>query len=384
MKKKMKIAICGRLHSKSKHQGGSSMIALSLAKFMASQGHDVSFFGRDTPSSFVYDVLNRYDHKININYLSELPDFLYYSSMPLRAFWLLKNKFKNFDAVHTHIASFTFAASCLKRLNKKIKFVVSVHEILQPKYEHDFKAKLYMHGDNLLMKIACENADTVIVHSEYMKELVLRKWQIENSIIIRNGIDTSFFKPYVLNKEQHDKLWGCAEYKLLYVGRLDFRKGILQLIESVKYLIKDGLDIKLIVVGDGRLKQNIKNLVSNLNLTKYVYVFGRAKQEKLPYLYSSSDLTVVPSMYEPFGLVPLESLACGTPVVVSNNTGLKEVVEPNVGYYIDEITPKSIAESIKYAVSNGLPSEKCCRQYVCERYDRRDIYPLYEAIYRDC
>ncbi len=375
----MKIAICARLHGKSTHPGGGSIVALSLAEFMAHRGHKVSLFGRNTPSAMEQNFLGNYD----IDYLKELPDFLNYPLMPIRAFWLLKDKFREFDVVHAHIGSFAFAASRLKKGNRKVKLVVTVHEVGQPKYEPAPKAKLYIHGENLLAKIASKSANAVVVNSHYMKELVSEEWGINTCVVIQNGVDTNLFRPVTLTPEV-EKHWGGAEYKLLYVGRMDFRKGVLQLVESIKYLRESGLNVRLLVVGDGKLQKEVENLIFNLKLDKYAYLYGPAKRGVLPYLYSSADLTIVPSIYEPFGLVPLESLACGTPVIVSSNTAMRETIEPSVGYFIPEITPKSIANSIEYAISNGLPSPQSCRKFVCERYDWRDIFPQYEALYREC
>ena len=360
------------------HPGGASITVPSIANFMAGQGHQVFYFGRNSPSPLEHGIIEK---NIELRYLQELPEFLYYPSMPLRAYRLLKDRFSEFDVVHAHIGSFAFAASRLKKRNPKVKFFITVHDIEKPGYEPSLKGKLYLRAENLLMKTACKRANAVIVRNNYMKEQVKKEWGIENCIAIRDGVDANFSKPVAIDKEQQDKLWGDAKHRLLFVGRTEYRKGVVQLIESAKYLLEDGLSFRLVIVGDSKLQSSLKKLISNLELGSYVHLYGRAEEKELPSLYSSAHLTIVPSLYEPFGIVPLESLACGTPVIVSGNTGMKETIGDEIGYFIPEVTPASIASTIRNVIGSSLPSPESCRQFVSQRYDWRDIYPLYEELF---
>lgn len=377
----MKIAFGGKLGGKSVSIGGGALLTPYVARFMAGQGHQVFYFCRNKPFPGERDFMA--SENIELRYLREFPELFYYPLMPLRAIWLLKGEFSELDVVHAHIGSFAFAASYLKKRNPRVKLFITVHEVGQPRYSSSFKARWYLRAENLLMKSASKRAEAVIVHSHYMKELVAKEWGIENCLIVRTGIDVDFFKPVPMDEGPYHELWGSAEHKLLFVGRIDYRKGVLQLIEAAKYLIEEEVSLKLIIVGEGILRPSLENLISRLELSNHVSLYGRVEQEALPSLYSSADLTIVPSIYEPFGSVPLESLACGTPVIVSRNTAMKETIETSVGYFIPEITPESIANTIRHAITNGLPSSEHCRQFVCQRYDLRDIYPLYEELFQN-
>lgn len=376
----MKVAFCGKLGGKSSHPGGASVTEPSIAKFIAEQGHQVFYFGRNTPSSLENDLIVKED--IELYHLKELPELVYFPLMPFRAFWLLKDRFSEFDVVYAFIGSFAVAAAYLKKRCPKVKLCIKVQEVGQPKYEPLLKGKLYLSVENWLMKTACKRADAVIVHSQYMKETVAKEWGIKNCTIVPHGIDVSLFKPVVVDEEQHNKLWGDAERKLLFVGRLVYRKGVMQLIESAKHLMAGGLSFRLVMVGDGPLRQSMERLISDSKLSNHVYLYGRAEHDVLLALYTSADFTIVPSIYEPFGMVPLESLACGTPAIVSYNTAMKETIEPGVGYFIPEIIPESITDTIRHAISSSLPSPEHCRQFVCQRHDLGKIYPLYEELFR--
>ncbi len=377
----MKIAFCGKFGGKSLHPGGAGVTEPAIAKAIAKQGHQVVYFGRNTPSSLESDLTAK--ENVELHYLKELPELIYLPLMPLRALWLLKGRFGEFDVVYAHIGSFALAASYLKKRYPQVKLCIKVQEVGQVKYEPLLKGRLYFRAENYLMKMACKQADAVIVHSRYMKETVAKEWGIKNCTIVPHGTDVNVFKPVAVDNELHKKLWGDAEHKFLFVGRMVYRKGIMQLIQSAKELIGDKLNFRLVVVGDGQLHHAAEKMVSNFELGNRVHLYGRATQDVLLALYTSADFTIVPSIYEPFGMVPLESLACGTPVIVSHNTAMKETIEPDVGYFIPEITPESITNTIKHAIGSNLPPPERCRQFVSQRYDLRKIYPLYEKLFRE-
>jgi len=376
----VKIAFCGKLGGKASHPGGASVTEPAIAKFIAGQGHQVVYFGRNSPSFLEDDIIDR--ESIELHFLKEYPELIYFPLMPLRAFWLLKDNFRQFDVVYAFIGSFAVAASFLKKWHPRVKLCIKVQEVGQPRYEPSLKGKLYLSAENLLMKLACRRAEAVIVHSRYMEGIVSREWGARNCVVVPHGTDVNSFKPVAMSQEQRDKLWGDAEYKFLFVGRLVYRKGIIQLLESARHLMDDGLNFRLVIVGDGLLRESVENTISRLELGGHVCLHGRAEDNTLRALYSSADFTVVPSLYEPFGMVPLESLACGTPVIVSGQTAMKETVDTSVGYFIPEVTPEAIADTVKQAISGEVPSAERCREHVSQRYHLDNIYPIYEQLFR--
>ena len=375
----MRIVLCGRLPSRFKHPGGLEVIVVQLAKYFSEHGHEVTLYGKNIPPKSLIDFCE--ERKIRLGYVREVPAVFLYPYMFIKGFSFLRKIVKKCDIIHSHFGVFEFLAGLL--IHGRCANIVTIHEIIQTQYRQNLIRKLGGHVENMLTRFADRKADSLIVHSQYMKKLVKNQWGFETKVI-GHGIDTNLFK-YLKGEDKVNNLWGDAKYRLLYVGRLDEQKGILDLVKSIQEMTKDNRfeDVKLCIIGEGELLPKIKQTVIKMQLKRNVLICRGVLHQQLPFLYSSANLTVVPSIYEGFGLVPLESLACGTPVVVGDNTGLKEIVTKEVAYFIPKIQPAAIAETIKNALSSELPSPKLCREYVLKNYTWDNIISQYEQIYRE-
>ena len=180
-----------------------------------------------------------------------------------------------------------------------------------------------------------ETAQTIVATSpqeqEHMRSLVSTKGNID---IIPCGTDIERFG-CVDRKAARAELGIPSETKLvLYVGRFDQRKGIETLVRAVgqsKLLGRE--DFKLVICGgsrpghsDGKERDRIEKIVAELGITQMTEFPGRVSQKKLPFYYGAADVCVVPSHYEPFGLVAIEAMASFTPVVASDVGGLQFTV----------------------------------------------------------
>jgi D-inositol-3-phosphate glycosyltransferase len=151
------------------------------------------------------------------------------------------------------------------------------------------------------------------------------------------------------------KLGLTDEKILLFVGRVDPLKGIDQLLKAMP-LMKNHDGLRLIIIGgDERSEaevEKLQKLSEELHIQDSVTFQGLIKQDQLPYFYSAADVCVVPSYYESFGLVPLESLACGTPLVATDVGDLKNIIrQGETGYVIADNAPGNIATSIASLLS---------------------------------
>lgn len=116
---------------------------------------------------------------------------------------------------------------------------------------------------------------------------------------------------------------------ILFVGRLVYEKGVHLLIEALPKIM-ERVNVKLIVVGDGYMKEQLSSAVRSMGLMDKVFFTGFVDDETLRKLQKYADVSVVPSLFEPFGIVALEAMAAGSPVVVADTGGLSEMIEHDV------------------------------------------------------
>jgi D-inositol-3-phosphate glycosyltransferase len=167
--------------------------------------------------------------------------------------------------------------------------------------------------------------------------------------IVPCGVNMELFQP--IDKLTARKNLSLSGQKiLLFVGRIDPLKGIEPLLKAITYLQStDGL--KLIVIGGGVNSRHeidrLQRLAGELDIRDAVTFRGLVKHDELPYFYSAADACVIPSYYESFGLVAVESLACGTPVVATDVGNLKNIIRPGEnGYLVDDNNPPGLARKI--------------------------------------
>ncbi|XOB40928.1 MAG: glycosyltransferase family 4 protein [Candidatus Nealsonbacteria bacterium] len=173
--------------------------------------------------------------------------------------------------------------------------------------------------------------------------------------VISNGIDLDKFNINVSKIKKY-----CdGKINLLFVGRIEERKGLIYLLKAFKILNKRFLNLRLIIVGDGPLESECKKYVKN-NKLKEVIFEGRVKGSIAPY-YRTADVFISPALYrESFGLVLLEAMACGAPVVAFANQGYREVLKnKSSGRFLTKPKDyKSLAKKIEILIKNPGLREK--------------------------
>ncbi len=217
-----------------------------------------------------------------------------------------------------------------------------------------------------------ENAHCVVATSpqemQALRTLVSPRGQIE---IIPCGTDVSNFR--LLPRAEARAHIGVSEQDqvVLYVGRFDPRKGIETFVRAGALLQSRGLkNLKLVIVGgssphlvDGLEQARIAGIVAELGLQDQTIFVGQVDHDSLPYYYTAADVCVVPSHYEPFGLVAIEAMACGTPVVASAVGGLNFTVVPEkTGLLVPPQDVPAFADAIDRILSDELWSRKLSKQ----------------------
>ena len=174
---------------------------------------------------------------------------------------------------------------------------------------------------------------------------------------------------------------------ILFVGRIDPLKGLDRLIKALSYL-RHIQGLRLVIIGGDEHSQHeierLHKLACDLNIQKAVTFLGLVRHEQLPYFYSAADVCVVPSYYESFGLVALESLACGTPVVATDVGNLESIIrQGETGYVIKDNAPHRLADKIALLLSRPNTDTESAR-FIRATVSKFSWANIAEAIIRDC
>ncbi|MFH1623809.1 MAG: glycosyltransferase [Pseudomonadota bacterium] len=220
-------------------------------------------------------------------------------------------------------------------------------------------------------------ADMVIATTPLEKIQINKEFHIPlNKIqVIPCGVDCNLFRPWE-SEEARVHLGLDGQRFILFVGRIDPIKGIDNLIRAMDILAKaetdNGNGVKLLIIGgvlsdETRTEKseltNLMRLTSELNLQDRVEFLGTQRQELLPYYYSSAEVCVLPSRYESFGIVALEAMACGTPVVASRVGGLSYIVgDEKTGFLVPTGDPEILAERIRWILAHPVVRDRLSRE----------------------
>jgi glycosyltransferase involved in cell wall biosynthesis len=168
-------------------------------------------------------------------------------------------------------------------------------------------------------RLALAVADRVIVNSMAMRgELAHRAPSVS---VIPNGVDPDRYRPHAD--------WPADDGYILFVGRLVPQKGVITLIEAMAALLRRA-SARLVIAGDGLHELYLRRAARNLGCADRVEFAGWARGDELVRLYQGAQFVVMPSIYEPFGIVALEAMACGRAVIASACDGLEEIIEDGV------------------------------------------------------
>lgn len=258
----------------------------------------------------------------------------------------LINKEGPFDVIHAHDWLVAYAAKTLKD-SFKIPVVSTIHATESGRNSgiHD-EVQRYINDTEWMLTY---ESTEVIVNSNFMKSELQRLFGLpfEKINVIPNGVNLNLYNGVERDYNFRRQYAADNEKIILYVGRLVYEKGIQNLIAAIPKVLNNYHDSKLIIAGKGGMIDELRDEVRRLNIENKVYFTGYLNLTQVTKMYKCADVAVFPSTYEPFGVVALEGMLSGTPVVVSDVGGLNEIVEHRVnGMKSYAGNPNSIADSI--------------------------------------
>ena len=233
-----------------------------------------------------------------------------------------------FDLVHGHDWLVAVAGDHLAR-RFRCPLVMTIHATEYGRHQGWVQShpQSYIHG---VERWVTNRADAVIACSHYMRGHVADIYGLdeERVSVIPNGIDPMDLQPVADLGTLRAQFAAPDQRLVLLVGRLVYEKGFQLALEALPGVIERLGDVRFLVAGSGTHEQELRAQATALGLDEHGSFLGWIGDDVLHSLYRISDLTVVPSLYEPFGLVALEAMASGCPCLVADTGGLREVV-PN-------------------------------------------------------
>ncbi|MCW4006741.1 MAG: glycosyltransferase family 4 protein [Candidatus Bathyarchaeota archaeon] len=362
--------------------GGISPHVYYLSKSLVQNGVNVHVVTCDFPDAPSYEVVDGvHVHRID-SYKNPSPDFatwvyLMNLNMQKEAASIAAKLETPVDVFHAHDWLVANAGIGLKHIFRK-PLLVTMHST-----EIGRRDGLNTNTEKMIHETEAwltYEAWRVVCCSDYMVQHV--KWAFglpnDKMVMVPNGVS-----PHVYNKlEKQDLSSFRRKYALpdekivLYVGRLVYEKGVHLLINAVPKVLEQA-DAKFIVAGTGYMRDQLSDIVRSMGLEHKVFFAGFVDEETLLKLQKIADVSVVPSMFEPFGIVALEAMAAKSPVVVSDTGGLSEIVRHDkTGVKVYPNNADSLAWGITKLLQDDNYREKiktAAYKEILEKYDWNKI-----------
>ena len=372
-------------------EGGLARHVRKLAENLAAQGVDVHVLARGREEDPAEEVkggvlVHRVREPERPRDLSEFVAWIEHMNSDMLAAGVEVGDRYDFDVVHGHD---WLVASAGDHLAKRFRapLVVTIHATEYGRHQGwvDKHPQSYIHGVERWM---ANRAERVITCSSYMREHVADIYGLEESRVhvIPNGIDPSELVPVDDLDTLRSRFAAPDEKLVLLVGRLVYEKGFQLALEALPGLIERIGKVRFIVAGSGTAEQELREQATALGLDDHGTFLGWIGDDVLHSLYRIADLTVVPSIYEPFGLVALEAMASGCPCLVADTGGLREVV-PNedVGLRFRSRDPRSLATMAERLLTDDELRDRLvaeASEHVLS-FDWADVAAQVSAVYRD-
>lgn len=356
--------------------GGSGVVATELGMKLATMGHQIHFISYALPYRLSNFTTNVFFHEVDVLHypLFEYPPY----SLSLAHKMAEVIEFEHLDILHVHYA---------------IPHATSAHlakEIIEDK---SFKFVTTLHGTDItligsdpsylkIVKFSIEKSDGVTAVSQYLADKTYKTFNIKNEIeVIPNFVPDKFLEMDLAERNYCFKK--DDEIILTHISNFRPLKRVTDLVYVMEKLVKKKSNIRLLMVGDGPERAKMELLCRETGMCEYITFLG--KQENVENVLASTDIFLLPSAEESFGLAVLEALACGVPCVTTNAGGLPEVnVNGETGFTVNVGDIDAFAESVYEIISNHELAKKFsknARHFAQSRYSSDKIVPHYLEYY---
>jgi N-acetyl-alpha-D-glucosaminyl L-malate synthase BshA len=357
--------------------GGSGIVATELGKALAEKGHEVHFITYSKPVRMDWFTKNMYYHEVSV---SDYPLFEYTPYELLLSSRLVDVAInQQLDVLHVHYAiphaSAAYSAKqILKTKEIDLPFITTLHgtDITLLGKDKSFQP---------VIEFAINQSDAVTAVSESLKKDTYQFFDIKKNIeVIPNFIDPSLYR-FAKDLELRSQFADEDDVVITHIS--NFRKvkrvdDVIRIFEGVQQQVS----AKLLMVGDGPELHQVKNLARELGISDKVFFLGKSK--RIEQITSISDVFLLPSETESFGLVALEAMASGVAVVSSNVGGLPEVNIDGVTGFLNEVGDiEGMIDSVLTILKDKdtLVRFKSNALEHSQHFELDKIVPVYEELY---
>jgi D-inositol-3-phosphate glycosyltransferase len=272
-----------------------------------------------------------------------------------------------YDIIHSHYWMSGLAAEALSDAWGGTPIVHMFHTLGEMKNriartEAEKEGPYRINGEKQVLR----RADRIVAATiaEVTQLRFLYKAPANKMVVIPPGVDVSHFYPIPADEAKMYVGLKPDDRMILFVGRIEPLKGVDTLIEAMSCLqLRDGHKVHLAIIGGDPSADpqemsaemaRLQKLCDDLCVGQLVVFLGKRDQDRLPYYYSAAELLVMPSHYESFGMVALEAMACGTPVIASEVGGLAYLVrDGETGFTVPDQEPELLSEKITWLLDDG-------------------------------
>lgn len=246
-------------------------------------------------------------------------------------------KQNTFDVIHAHDWLCYKAGVIAKQISKK-PLIVHVHATEYDRSGENINQEVYQ-----VEKYGMDNADRIVAVSDFTRNIIINKYHQnpDKVLTIHNGVEQNISKEYS-NKTKNKKI-------VSFIGRITFQKGPDYFIEAAEKVLKKDKNFLFIMAGKGDMLNKMVALVAKKRISKNFLFTGFLESQEVNQLLSQSDMFIMPSVSEPFGIAPLEAMQHSVPTIISKQSGVSEVLRNAIK--VDFWDTDAIANAI-YAIGN--------------------------------
>jgi glycosyltransferase involved in cell wall biosynthesis len=350
--------------------GGLNRYVYELTHHLVAAGDRVDLCGLGLPEKSP-------NHQIKLTDLSSVDHPIW------QRLWLTRRNFLNRqiarpDAINLHFA--LYSLPLIQVLPKGVPITFTFHGPWALESDREGANQLSVSIKKWVEQRVYSRCDRFIVLSQAFGEILHQYYHIpwRKINIIPGGVDLDRFQINLSREQAREQLNFPQNRPVLFTPRrLVHRMGIETLLKAIAQIKLKIPDVWLAIAGKGILRETLEHQATELGLTDNIKFLGFLPDEQLPIAYQAADLTVVPSQsLEGFGLIVLESLACGTPVLCTPVGGMPEILEPFSPEFITESTEvEAIAQKLLALLTGeiSMPSRSACRDYASTNFDWQKI-----------